>query len=157
MTLPMNVSRCRQRRSPIRATTVPNRRILTVHLEARVALMPSITLVSKPVRIETTLRRNAEFHRSKNRNRVGYARTSITIATRVTAREIQTLPLMPIRRGNGGGSPEGRRRLAPPRAPPCEAMLRPGEPLLASMEPTDAIPQLRSLVGDLGPLTGGRR
>jgi hypothetical protein len=102
--------------------------------------MPTIRVVSQPVRIETTRRSTAAFHRSKPVASACEASTSTTIAMNDTARVIQTLPLAPSCHGSGGGSPEGRRRLPPPRGPCCGATLRLREGPASSMTTADAIP-----------------
>src|SRR5262245_53945051 len=125
-TLPRKTPRCRQRRNPTRATTVPSRRPPIVHRETRTVLTPTISVVSQPVRIETIPRSMAAFHRSKLEANAAETRTRPTIVTRVALRVIQTLPLTPRLRGSGGGSPEGRRRLPLPPGPRCGVTLRLG-------------------------------
>src|SRR5829696_9069718 len=136
--LPRKTPRCRQRRNPTRATSVPTRRIPTVHREVRTVLTPTISVVSQSVRIWTMPRSTAAFHRSKPEASACEARTRPTIATRTVARATQTLPLTPRLRGRGGGSPEGRRRRPRPPGPRCGAMLRLGEVPAASVAMADA-------------------
>src|SRR5829696_1474954 len=136
--LPRKTPRCRQRRNPTRATSVPTRRIPTVHGEVRTVLTPTISVVSQLVRIETMPRSTAAFHRSKPKASACEATTRPTIVTRTTARPTQTLPLTPRLRGRGGGSPEGRRRLPPPPGPRCGVTLRLGEVPAASLAMADA-------------------
>src|SRR5215213_7303253 len=136
--LPRKTPRCRQRRNPTRATSVPTRRIPTAHGEVRTVLTRTISVVSQSVRIWTMPRSTAAFHRSKPEASACEARSRPTIATRTAARATQTLPLTPRLRGRGGGSPEGRRRLPPPPGPRCGVTLRLGEGPAASVAMADA-------------------
>jgi hypothetical protein len=53
-------------RHPTKTTIVPKRKILIVHLDIKAVLMPTISVVSQPVRIEAIPLSGAESSRSKS-------------------------------------------------------------------------------------------